>query len=86
MKWLSRISPQERLIDSGTTASRSVSERIKDFGKNVLILLLAYMVAEGFLIRTYDAAYDAGMNAGYEWGHGVGLQEGSELGCMVKPI
>ena len=86
MKWLSRISPQERLIDSGTTASRSVSERIKDFGKNVLILVLAYMVMEGFVLRLAESAYDEGVDAGYGWGHEVGLREGSELGCMVKPI
>jgi len=44
------------------------------------------MVAEGLVLRLAENAYDAGMNAGYEWGHEVGLQEGSELGCMVKPI
>jgi len=72
MKWLSRISPQERLIDSGTTASRSVSERINGIGKNILILLLAYMVAQGFIERTHQH----GVEAGYQWGYENGVEEG----------
>ena len=86
MKWSSRISRQDQLIDYGTTASPSISERIKRFfGLLMVAGLLAYsawLTGE----RIYDLGHDDGVNGGYEWGHEVGLQEGSELGCMVKPI
>ncbi len=81
MKWLSRISPQERLIDSGSRESRSASV-IEKLGVVMLILYAGWL--------TGDKIYNMGHGDGIQVGYGAGMQQGFEKGrqqaCMDKPI
>ena len=54
--------------------------------KHVLWKILFLFLVYSFLGNQWQHIYDAGEADGYEWGYEMGVIEGSNLACMVKPI
>ena len=82
MKWLSRISPAERLIDSGTKASPSTWLTTLRIGiQDLLIFILL-----AFAIYDYGwHRHNSGYTDGYWNGHRDGLQVQPKVWKTVAP-